>query len=105
MNSMHGGVGSLREALGADLNPSSEFDRAVVATVAGLLARVDEARADISARGVVVYGRENPACLTERTASAELRGWVKERPDLFGPRVQSQASESTVSLRDKFKVI
>ena len=96
---------SLREALSADLNPSSEFDRAVVATVAGLLARVDEARADISARGVVVDGRENPACLIERAASAELRGWVKERPDLFGPRLQKSVPESSVSLKDKFKVV
>ena len=105
MNSMHSGVDSLRESLSADLNPSSEFDRAVVLTVAGLLARVDEARADILERGVVVDGRENPACLTERTASSELRGWVKERPDLFGPRVQQSVPDSSVSLKDKFKVV
>lgn len=96
---------ALREALSAPDGGEHVFDREVVEVVAGLLSRVDEARADILERGVVVDGRENPACLTERTASAELRGWVKERPDLFGPRVQSQASESTVSLRDKFKVI
>lgn len=96
---------ALREALGVSEGGGHVFDREVVDVVAGLLSRVDEARADILERGVVVDGRENPACLTERTASAELRGWVKERPDLFGPHVQSQTSESTVSLRDKFKVI
>lgn len=96
---------ALREALSVSDGGEHVFDREVVEVVAGLLSRVDEARADILERGVVVDGRENPACLTERTASAELRGWVKERPDLFGPHVQSQTSESTVSLRDKFKVI
>lgn len=96
---------ALREALSVSDDGEHAFDREVLAVVDGLLSRVDEARADILERGVVVDGRENPACLTERTASAELRGWVKERPDLFGPHVQKSNTDSNVSLRDKFKVI
>ena len=34
-------------------------------------------------------------------ASAEIRGWVKERPDLFGARAHSDAGEGA-SKGDKF---
>lgn len=96
---------TLKENLGVDLNLTSKFDSEAVEVVAGLLTRIDEARADIAARGVVVDGRENPACLTERTASAELRGWVKERPDLFGARGHQAVTGSSESLKGKFKVV
>lgn len=66
------------------------FDRRVVDLVEGLLEDFQAARSEIERLGLMIrndYGDlvENPAALAARRASAELRGWVKERPDLFGP--------------------
>ena len=97
---------SLVGGLCADLGGLPTFDRRAVEAVAGLLLRVEDARAYIAEYGAVVDSRENPACLTERTASAEIRGWVKERPDLFGPRVHAPGGEHPAgSLKDRFKVV
>lgn len=99
-------MGSLFESLKSSLGASGEltpFDERAVWSVAGLLGRVEEARLEIEANGVVVDGRENPACLTERTALAELRGWVSARPDLFGERRNRPVvSESKLS---RFKAV
>lgn len=85
----------------------SEFDLGAVRAVAGLLDRVADARRSIEAEGILVDGRENPACLTERTASAELRGWVKDRPDLFGRRKTGvgAATGGGLGLKEQFKVV
>lgn len=82
------------------------FDQDAVTTVAGLLERVAQAQAIIAAEGPVAAKEsgepiEHPAVKVERMASAEIRGWVKERPDLFGQRSGSSAAGSA-SKADKF---
>ncbi|MGV0327316.1 P27 family phage terminase small subunit [Corynebacterium confusum] len=82
------------------------FDQDAVATVAGLLERVAQARSIIAAEGPVAAKEsgepiEHPAVKVERMASAEIRGWVKERPDLFGKRSQG-AQSSGGSAKEKF---
>lgn len=82
------------------------FDQDAVATVAGLLERVAQARSIIAAEGPVAAKEsgepiEHPAVKVERMASAEIRGWVKERPDLFGQRSGSLSTDSS-SKGDKF---
>lgn len=77
---------------GRDLSP---FDEEAVATVAGLVRRVRDARARIDAEGTIIddgkgFPIEHPALLIEKRASAELRGWVKDRPDLFGEKKVKQ---------------
>lgn len=95
---------ALTDDLGAD-SVLSAFDARAVAVVSGLLSRIDEAREAIAEHGVLVDGRENPACLTERTASAELRGWVKERPDLFGKRGSNPVASNPSGGLKRFKVV
>lgn len=78
----------------------SPFDMEAMQTVAGLIMRLRSARAAIVASGgqiIVDDGKgfpvEHPALLVEKRASAELRGWVKDRPDLFGaPKVAESDS-------------
>ena len=77
----------------------NEFDQRVVALVEGLLQDFNDAREVVVRDGLMVRDdrgelQENPAALAQRRASAELRGWVKERPDLFGPRQQNPASSA-----------
>lgn len=79
----------------------NRFDKEAVKTVSALIRRVREAQLAISVDGIVVSNDrgtpiENPACRVERGASAELRGWVKDRPDLFGEQ------RSVVQQADKF---
>ncbi|TQE43583.1 terminase [Corynebacterium phoceense] len=67
----------------------SEFDLSVVETVAGLTLRLQDAREAIEREGTIIddgkgFPVEHPALMIEKRASAELRGWVKDRPDLFG---------------------
>lgn len=86
-------VDSLEMALAGD-RELSEFDARAVKIVAQLIGRVREARAIIAEEGpVAVKGSgepiEHPAVKVERQASAEIRGWVKERPDLFGEQKQA----------------
>lgn len=71
---------------GRELSP---FDREVVEIVAGLTLRARDARLAVEREGTVIddgkgFPVEHPAILVEKRASAELRGWVKDRPDLFG---------------------
>lgn len=74
---------------GRELN---HFDMSAVETVAGLVLRVLDAQAIIAEEGAVIVegGQqvEHPAVVVERRASQEIRGWVKDRPDLFGVQKQ-----------------
>lgn len=80
-----------RLAAGMTLNP---FDAEVVEIVAGLTLRAKDARESIEREGLIIedgkgFPVEHPGLLIEKRASAELRGWVKDRPDLFGAKTQS----------------
>lgn len=86
----------LERALAGD-RELNEFDTRAVAIVAQLIERVREARTIIVAEGPVAAKEsgepiEHPAVKVERMASAEIRGWIKERPDLFGQRSVSGGS-------------
>ena len=75
----------------ADGRALSPFDEEVINTVAALIRRLRDARRRIDEEGTIIddgkgFPVEHPALLVERRASAELRGWVKDRPDLFGER-------------------
>lgn len=88
----------LEEAL-ADDRALNEFDARAVAIVSQLIDRVRQARVIIADEGPVAAKEsgepiEHPAVKVERMASAEIRGWVKERPDLFGARSNGEARES-----------
>lgn len=79
----------LKTALAGAGEARSAIDLEAIETVVGLVHQLDEARRVLSEVGVLVVAedgtvRENPAARVERAASAELRGWVKDRPDLFG---------------------
>lgn len=70
----------------SDLNG---FDNEAVQIVAALIGRVREAQRIIAEEGPLAAKEsgepiEHPAVKVERQASAEIRGWVKDRPDLFG---------------------
>lgn len=90
----------------ADGRELNEFDARAVKIVAQLIGRVREAREIVASEGPVAAKEsgepiEHPAVKVERMASAEIRGWVKERPDLFGQRSHS-AKESDAPRGDKF---
>lgn len=98
-------IEDLEKALGGD-GDLSEFDARAVAIVAQLIGRVREAREIIAAEGPLAAKEsgepiEHPAVKVERMASAEIRGWVKERPDLFGQRSGSAGTDSASKV-DKF---
>ncbi|WP_288833684.1 P27 family phage terminase small subunit [uncultured Corynebacterium sp.] len=83
------------------------FDREAVETVADLIVRVREARAIVADEGVVVARpsgelMEHPAVKVERMASAEIRGWVKDRPDLFGEQRRVDDAGGVGDARSKF---
>lgn len=86
---------------GRDLN---HFDLAAVETVAGLILRVREAQEAIQREGTIVddgkgFPVEHPALSVEKRASQEIRGWVKERPDLFGQQKQARRSRGGSGLK------
>ena len=69
------------------------FDTEATQIVAGLIERVRQAQRIIAMEGPLASREsgepiEHPAVKVERMASAEIRGWVKERPDLFGEQKQ-----------------
>ena len=68
--------------------PLTEVDKSAVEAVAGLTMRVAEARRVLEAEGITVDVRgelkEHPAVGVEKKCSQEIRGWVEQRPDLFG---------------------
>lgn len=79
---------------GRDLSP---FDMEAVQTVAGLTIRVRDAREQVERDGAIIddgHGgvMEHPVIMVEKRASQELRGWVKDRPDLFGPQKEKKAA-------------
>lgn len=81
---------------GRNLN---EVDSEAVKAVAGLTVRIRDARDLLDNEGVVTSTDrgvliEHPAAKVERMASAEIRGWVKDRPDLFGERGKKSADDS-----------
>lgn len=89
----------------------NEFDKSAVEAVAGLNLRLVDARGSIASEGLIIddgkgFPIEHPALLIEKRASAELRGWVKDRPDLFGERGKKSADDSfddkPQSGKDKF---
>lgn len=91
----------------ADGRTLNEFDQSAVEAVAGLTLRLEGARAAIGRDGMFVVDVkgdlvEHPAVMVEKRASAELRGWVKDRPDLFGQRSSSTVEKGAPSGRDKF---
>lgn len=95
----------MEEAL-ADDRALNEFDARAVAIVSQLIDRVRQARVIIADEGPVAAKEsgepiEHPAVKVERMASAEIRGWVKERPDLFGQRSRGEKREDTPKA-DKF---
>lgn len=78
------------------------FDSEAVQLVVQLIRRAREAREHLDEHGLVLRKEngdryENPAAKVERGASAELRGWVKDRPDLFGE------NRSAKPKREKFQ--
>lgn len=71
---------------GRELSP---FDSEVMEVVAGLTLRLRFVRETIEREGQIVddgkgFPVEHPCLAIEKRASSELRGWVKDRPDLFG---------------------
>lgn len=89
---------------GRELSP---FDQEVIGIVAGLTLRAREAREAISREQMIIddgkgFPVEHPALLIEKRASAELRGWVKDRPDLFG---EKKSTDSGRPKRRKFEVV
>lgn len=84
------------------------FDQEAVETVVALICRVREAERILRDEGMIVSNDrgvpiEHPAARIERGASAELRGWVKDRPDLFGEQHDADAAKGN-GLR-KFRVV
>ena len=93
-----------RLTAGRELN---EFDSEAIKAVAGLVLRISEAREVLESEGVVTSTDrgvliEHPAVKVERMASAEIRGWVKDRPDLFGERKAAAAASNGGKPKDKF---
>ncbi|MDT9411319.1 terminase [Corynebacterium rouxii] len=87
---------------GRDLNA---FDREAVMAVAGLTVKVRDARDAVEREGLIIddgrgFPVEHPALVIEKRCSAEIRGWVKDRPDLFGERKQKRERK-----RPEFKVV
>lgn len=84
----------------------NENDLRIVRIVASLMLDAQQAGELVKRDGVVIDegkgGVPHPALLVQKQASAELQGWVKVRPDLFGE--QKQAGRARGGLRD-FKVI
>lgn len=73
----------------ADGRVLSPADRSAVEAVAGLTMRVVQARRVLEVEGITVEDasgvlKEHPAVGVEKKASQEIRGWVDQRPDLFG---------------------
>ena len=78
----------------------SPFDEEALSTVAGLVVRLKEARSAIESEGMIIddgkgFPIEHPALIIEKRASQEMRGWIKERPDLFGAQTGSGRRRST----------
>lgn len=75
-------------------------DQEIINVVAGLIARIKEARQLMKTDGIIEFSEKgttvSPLVNIEKMMSQELRGWVKERPDLFGQ------AENTGPKREKF---
>lgn len=85
-----------------------EFDRQAIETVSMLIRRRRRASEIVREEGITTTNDrgvliEHPAVKVERMASAEIRGWVKDRPDLFGD--QKADSEVEGNRLGKFRVV
>lgn len=86
----------------------SEFDRQAVETVSMLIRRRRAASQIVREEGITTKNDrgvliEHPAVKVERMASAEIRGWVKDRPDLFGEDKSEQEVQG--NRLSKFRVV
>lgn len=86
-------VGKIEERIRARSDLGG-FDAVAVQIVAALIQRVRQAQQVIAMDGPLAAKEsgepiEHPAVKVERQASAEIRGWVKDRPDLFGEQKQA----------------
>lgn len=98
---------SLRD--GRSLSP---FDREVLFTVAGLVLRGRDARDAVEREGAIIddgkgFPIEHPALVIEKRASQEIRGWVKDHPNLFGAnsRARREGSSSNSEKFGGFKIV
>lgn len=93
---------------GRDLTP---FEESAVYAVARLIIELEQASQQVLAEGVIIddgkgFPVEHPALMVEKRCSAEIRGWVKDRPDLFGVVVAPAQSEKPAGGGlAKFKVV
>lgn len=93
---------------GRELAP---FEESAVYAVARLIVELELAGRLVAEEGLIVNdGRggqvEHPALMVEKRCSSEIRGWVKDRPDLFGEAVaQSAAEKPAGGGLSKFKVV
>lgn len=90
---------------GRELSP---FDEEAVEIVASLTLRLKDARERLEQEGSIIEDSkglpvEHPALSIEKRASAELRGWVKDRADLFG--APKNTTETKRPTRRKFNVV
>lgn len=93
----------------ADGRTLTPFDREAVETVAGLTLRLRDCRRRFLTEPIIFDDgegapTEHPALVIEKRCSAELRGWVKDRPDLFGERKQ-KTDRSRRSATARFHVV
>lgn len=82
------GADDLWKALRGVQGDLSPVDEKAINAVVALVSQIEEARKEIDAHGLLLTNDkgmlvENPAARVERAASSELRGWLKDRPDLF----------------------
>ena len=93
---------------GRELTP---FESSAVFAVARLIVEMELAGRLVAEEGLIVDdGRggqaEHPALMVEKRCSAEIRGWVKDRPDLFGVVVApTQPEKPAGGGLAKFKVV
>ena len=88
----------------------SPFDAEIFEIVAGLTLRARAAREAIAREGDIIddgkgFPVEHPAVVLEKRASAELRGWVKDRPDLFGENAGAEEDGGDLPMFTGFSAV
>lgn len=97
---------SVAAEIAAELGGSrnlSAADRFAIEAVIGLDRRRQQAQLILEAEGPVAAKEsgepiEHPAAKVERNSSAEIRGWVKDRPDLFGAAESGDGEDKKVGV-------
>lgn len=89
------------DMIGAFEGELSEVDKAAVIAFATQMARLLDARRRIDVEGLIVedskgFAGAHPALDIERAASAEMRGWVMRRPDLFGAGKRTEEGDDVL---------